>query len=43
VSAYFLVELDTHNQAGMESYRAAVPGTIEQHGGRYLPAAAQPN
>jgi uncharacterized protein (DUF1330 family) len=34
--AYFVVELDTTNQAGMEPYRAAVPATIAQYGGRYL-------
>jgi uncharacterized protein (DUF1330 family) len=34
--AYFVVELDTTNAAGMEPYRAAVPATIAQYGGRYL-------
>jgi uncharacterized protein (DUF1330 family) len=34
--AYFVAELDTTNQAGMEPYRAAVPATIAQYGGRYL-------
>jgi uncharacterized protein (DUF1330 family) len=34
--AYFVVELDTTNAAGMEPYRAAVPSTIAQYGGRYL-------
>ena len=34
--AYFIAELDTTNQAGMEPYRAAVPATITQYGGRYL-------
>ena len=34
--AYFAVELETTNAAGMEAYRAAVPATIEQYGGRYL-------
>jgi uncharacterized protein (DUF1330 family) len=34
--AYFVVELETTNQAGMEPYRAAVPATIAQYGGRYL-------
>jgi len=36
MSAYFVVELETTNAAGMEAYRAAVPATIEQYGGRYL-------
>jgi uncharacterized protein (DUF1330 family) len=34
--AYFVVELETTNAAGMEPYRAAVPGTLAQYGGRYL-------
>ena len=34
--AYFIAELDTTNQAGMDPYRAAVPATIAQYGGRYL-------
>jgi uncharacterized protein (DUF1330 family) len=34
--AYFVVELDTTNPAGMEAYRAAVPATLAQYGGRFL-------
>src|SRR5947208_16357981 len=34
--AYFVVELDTKNMDAMAEYRAAVPGTLEQHGGRFL-------
>jgi uncharacterized protein (DUF1330 family) len=34
--AYFVAELDTTNQAGMDPYRAAVPATNTQYGGRYL-------
>ena len=34
--AYFVAELDTTNPAGMEPYRAAVPATIAQYGGRYV-------
>ena len=34
--AYFVVELETTNAAGLEAYRSAVPATIEQYGGRYL-------
>jgi len=30
------VELDVTNSAAMEPYRAAVPATITQYGGRYL-------
>jgi uncharacterized protein (DUF1330 family) len=34
--AYFVAELDVINPAGFEPYRAAVPATIAQYGGRYL-------
>jgi uncharacterized protein (DUF1330 family) len=34
--AYFVVELETTSAAGMEPYRAAVPSTIAQYGGRFL-------
>jgi uncharacterized protein (DUF1330 family) len=34
--AYFIAELETTNAAGMEPYRAAVPATIAQYGGRFL-------
>jgi uncharacterized protein (DUF1330 family) len=34
--AYFVAELDVTNPTGMEPYRAAVPATIAQYGGRYL-------
>jgi uncharacterized protein (DUF1330 family) len=34
--AYFVAELETTNPTGMEPYRAAVPATIAQYGGRYL-------
>lgn len=34
--AYFIAELDTTNQAGIDPYRTAVPATIAQYGGRYL-------
>ena len=37
--AYFIAELDTTNQAGMDPYRAAVPATITQYGGRFLARA----
>ena len=39
MSAYFVVELEITNQAAMEPYRAAVGGTIEQYGGRFLARA----
>jgi uncharacterized protein (DUF1330 family) len=34
--AYFVAEVDVTNPTGYESYRAAVPATIAQYGGRYL-------
>ena len=34
--AYFVVELDVPNPTEMEPYRAAVPATLAQYGGRYL-------
>jgi uncharacterized protein (DUF1330 family) len=34
--AYFIAELETTNAAGIEPYRAAVPATIAQYGGRFL-------
>ena len=34
--AYFVVELDTKNMDAMAEYRAAVPGTLAQYGGRFL-------
>src|SRR5262250_3809509 len=39
MSAYFVVELEITNPAGMDPYRAAVGATIEQHGGRFLARA----
>jgi len=36
MSAYFVVELDASNMEAMASYRAAVPGTLAQYGGRFL-------
>jgi uncharacterized protein (DUF1330 family) len=34
--AYFVVELDASNMEGMAAYRAAVPATLAQYGGRFL-------
>ena len=36
MAAYFVAELEITNMAAMEPYRAAVPATIAQYGGRYL-------
>jgi uncharacterized protein (DUF1330 family) len=34
--AYFVADFEITDQEGMAAYRAAVPATIAQHGGRYL-------
>ena len=34
--AYFVVELDITNAAAMADYRAAVPATLAQYGGKFL-------
>ncbi len=34
--AYFVAELDIANAAAMEGYRAAVPATLAQYGGRVI-------
>ena len=34
--AYFVAEVEITNPVGYEPYRAAVPATIAQYGGRYL-------
>ncbi len=36
MAAYFVVELEITNQAGMGPYREAVPATLAQYGGRFL-------
>ena len=36
MAAYFCVELDITNMDAMAAYRAAVPATLEQYGGRFL-------
>ena len=40
--AYFVAELEITNPAGFEPYRAAVPATIAQYGGRYLTRGGGP-
>ena len=36
MAAYFIADYEATNPAAMEPYRAAVPATISQYGGRYL-------
>jgi uncharacterized protein (DUF1330 family) len=38
--AYFVAEVEITNPAGYEPYRAGVPATIAQYGGRYLTRGA---
>jgi len=38
--AYFVAEVEVTNPTGYEPYRAAVPATIAQYGGRYLTRGA---
>lgn len=34
--AYFIVDLNVHNPAGMREYLERVPGTLTKYGGRYI-------
>jgi uncharacterized protein (DUF1330 family) len=36
MSAYFIVDIDIHDAAGLEEYRNEVPSTIAKYGGRFL-------
>jgi len=36
MSAYFVVELDATDMEAMADYRAAVPATLAQYGGRFM-------
>jgi uncharacterized protein (DUF1330 family) len=36
MAAYVIVDLDVKNAEALESYRRAVPATIEKYGGRFL-------
>ena len=36
MAAYVIVDLDVKNDAALESYRRAVPGTVAKYGGRFL-------
>ena len=36
MAAYFVAELEITDLAAMEPYRAAVPATLAQYGGRFL-------
>ena len=37
MSAYFVVEIEITNREAMKPYRDAVPATLTQYGGRFLP------
>jgi uncharacterized protein (DUF1330 family) len=36
MAAYFVVDIDVHDPAGMSEYRARVPSTVQKYGGKYL-------
>lgn len=36
ISVYFIADYEVTTTVGIEPYRAAVPATIAQYGGRYL-------
>ena len=36
MTAYVIADIDVHDQEAYREYAALVPGTIEQHGGRFL-------
>lgn len=39
--AYFVVDIDVHDRAGMREYLERVPGTLAKYGGRYLVRGGQ--
>jgi uncharacterized protein (DUF1330 family) len=41
MAAYFIVDVDVHNPAGMREYLERVPGTLAQYGGRYIVRGGQ--
>lgn len=36
MAAYFIVDIDVHDSAGLEEYRRRVPATISAYGGRFV-------
>jgi uncharacterized protein (DUF1330 family) len=36
MSAYFIVDIDIHDAAGLEEYRNQVPATLTKYGGRFI-------
>jgi uncharacterized protein (DUF1330 family) len=36
MSAYYIVDIDIHDAAGLEEYRKQVPATLVKYGGRFL-------
>lgn len=36
MAAYFIVDVDIHDAAGIEEYRKGVPATLAKYGGRFL-------
>jgi len=36
MAAYFIVDLDVHDAAGLKQYREEVPATVTKYGGRFV-------
>ena len=36
MAAYFILDMDVHDRAGMREYLERVPGTLAKYGGRYV-------
>jgi uncharacterized protein (DUF1330 family) len=36
MAAYFIVDMDVHDRAGMRDYLERVPGVLAKYGGRYI-------
>jgi uncharacterized protein (DUF1330 family) len=36
MAAYFIVDIDVHDPAGMREYLERMPGTLTKYGGRYI-------
>jgi uncharacterized protein (DUF1330 family) len=43
MSAYFIVDIDIHDAAGLEEYRKQVPATITKYGGASSSGGARSN
>lgn len=41
MAAYFVVDIEVHNPAGMTEYGARVPAIVQKYGGKYLVRGGQ--